>query len=128
MLFFNRPIRFYSITYLKVNAWLKNDATFAATFSSFNVFFASFKRFHMISVSLHHILGRANVSLIVVQTINHVHTTNLCHTSFSFHLHFSIVKDDGNGQFLNELKIQNTLDPSPYLGLPLNGKKNSGVS
>ena len=33
------------------------------------------------------------------------------------HLHFSIVKDDGRGRFLNELKIENTLDPSPYLGL-----------
>jgi len=36
------------------------------------------------------------------------------------HLHFSIVKDDGKGSFLNELEIRNTLDPSPYLGLPLN--------
>ncbi len=35
------------------------------------------------------------------------------------HLHFSIVKDDGQGKFLNELEIRNTLDPSPYLGLPL---------
>jgi peptidoglycan LD-endopeptidase LytH len=33
------------------------------------------------------------------------------------HLHFSIVKDDGGGHFLNELRIENTLDPSPYLGL-----------
>jgi murein DD-endopeptidase MepM/ murein hydrolase activator NlpD len=33
------------------------------------------------------------------------------------HLHFSIVRDDGNGHFLNELRIENTLDPSPYLGL-----------
>lgn len=33
------------------------------------------------------------------------------------HLHFSIVKDDGGGQFLNELVMANTLDPSPYLGL-----------
>lgn len=40
------------------------------------------------------------------------------------HLHFSIVEDDGNGQFKNELDIGNTLDPSPYLGLPLNGYKN----
>jgi murein DD-endopeptidase MepM/ murein hydrolase activator NlpD len=40
------------------------------------------------------------------------------------HLHFSIVKDDGNGKFTNELEIDNTLDPSPYLGLPLNGNKN----
>jgi murein DD-endopeptidase MepM/ murein hydrolase activator NlpD len=35
------------------------------------------------------------------------------------HLHFSIVLDDGQGQFLNELEIENTLDPSPYLGLQL---------
>jgi hypothetical protein len=40
------------------------------------------------------------------------------------HLHFSIVKDDGSGKFMNELDINNTLDPSPYLGLPLNGNKN----
>jgi len=40
------------------------------------------------------------------------------------HLHFSIVKDDGNGQFKNELEIKNTLDPSPYLGLPLNAQEN----
>ncbi|MBN1148002.1 MAG: hypothetical protein JXA78_12160 [Anaerolineales bacterium] len=38
------------------------------------------------------------------------------------HLHFSIVKDDGAGNFLNELQIDNTLDPSPYLGLPLNAR------
>jgi len=36
------------------------------------------------------------------------------------HLHFSIVKDDGAGKFLNELEIGNTLDPSPYFNLPLN--------
>lgn len=36
------------------------------------------------------------------------------------HLHFSIVRDDGSGKFLNELRIQNTVDPSPYFGLPLN--------
>lgn len=35
------------------------------------------------------------------------------------HLHFSIVLDDGQGQFLNELENENTLDPSPYLGLQL---------
>ncbi len=39
------------------------------------------------------------------------------------HLHISIVKDDG-GQFMNELDIRNTYDPSPYFGLPLNGDKN----
>jgi murein DD-endopeptidase MepM/ murein hydrolase activator NlpD len=36
------------------------------------------------------------------------------------HLHFSVVKDDGRGGFKNELDIQNTYDPSPYLGLLLN--------
>ena len=40
------------------------------------------------------------------------------------HLHFSIVKDDGTGHFKNELDINNTLDPSPYLGLPVNGYEN----
>lgn len=41
------------------------------------------------------------------------------------HLHFSIVLDDGQGRFLNELEINNTLDPSPYLGLDLNANTNS---
>ena len=40
------------------------------------------------------------------------------------HLHFSIVLDDGRGEFRNELEIKNTLDPSPYLGLPLNANQN----
>jgi murein DD-endopeptidase MepM/ murein hydrolase activator NlpD len=40
------------------------------------------------------------------------------------HLHFSIVLDDGQGSFRNELKIANTLDPSPYLGLALNASQN----
>jgi peptidoglycan LD-endopeptidase LytH len=40
------------------------------------------------------------------------------------HLHFSIVEDDGNGQFKNELDIKSTLDPSPYLGLPLSAYEN----
>jgi hypothetical protein len=42
------------------------------------------------------------------------------------HLHFSIVLDDGQGKFRNELEIGNTLDPSPYLGLPLNASQNRG--
>lgn len=42
------------------------------------------------------------------------------------HLHFSIVKDDGSGNFLNELAIKNTYDPSPYLGMQLNAKKSDG--
>jgi murein DD-endopeptidase MepM/ murein hydrolase activator NlpD len=36
------------------------------------------------------------------------------------HLHFSIVLDDGLGRYTNELEFANTIDPSPYLGLPLN--------
>ena len=40
------------------------------------------------------------------------------------HLHFSIVLDDGQGSFQNELEINNTLDPSPYLGLSLNASQN----
>jgi hypothetical protein len=42
------------------------------------------------------------------------------------HLHFSIVRDDGSGQFRNELDIANTLDPSPYFGLDLNANTNTG--
>ena len=38
------------------------------------------------------------------------------------HLHFSIVLSDEDGKFLNELEIKNTLDPSPYFGIPLNGQ------
>ena len=40
------------------------------------------------------------------------------------HLHFSIVQDDGQGDFKNELYIRNTYDPSPYFGLPLNARLN----
>jgi hypothetical protein len=40
------------------------------------------------------------------------------------HLHFSIVEDDGTGEFKNELDIDNTIDPSPYLGISLNGYEN----
>jgi murein DD-endopeptidase MepM/ murein hydrolase activator NlpD len=36
------------------------------------------------------------------------------------HLHFSIVKPDEDNLFLNEAVLDNTIDPSPYLGLPLN--------
>lgn len=35
------------------------------------------------------------------------------------HLHFSIVKDV-NGRYANELEFENTIDPSPYLGLRVN--------
>jgi peptidoglycan LD-endopeptidase LytH len=40
------------------------------------------------------------------------------------HLHIAIVKDDEFGNFKNELDINNTYDPSPYLGLPLNANEN----
>jgi len=40
----------------------------------------------------------------------------------STHLHFSIVLDDGSGQFLNETSLANTIDPSPYLGMRLNNQ------
>lgn len=40
------------------------------------------------------------------------------------HLHFSVVKDDGNGVFLNELEIENTYDPTPYLNLAVNHEVN----
>jgi len=40
------------------------------------------------------------------------------------HLHFSIVRDDSRGSYLNELEIRNTLDPSPYFNLPLNANQN----
>ncbi|GAB4569247.1 MAG: hypothetical protein Fur0017_13790 [Anaerolineales bacterium] len=40
------------------------------------------------------------------------------------HLHISIVKDDGFGKYLNELDIENTYDPTPYFGMPLNANLN----
>lgn len=40
------------------------------------------------------------------------------------HLHFSLVKDDGTGRFLNELEFDNTLDLSPYFNLPLEAAQN----
>jgi hypothetical protein len=42
------------------------------------------------------------------------------------HLHFSIVLDDDQGRYKNELKIENTIDPSPYLGIELNAARNNG--
>jgi hypothetical protein len=33
------------------------------------------------------------------------------------HLHFSVVRAAGDGSFLNETVLENTLDPSPYLGI-----------
>jgi murein DD-endopeptidase MepM/ murein hydrolase activator NlpD len=44
------------------------------------------------------------------------------------HLHFSVVRDDGRGRFLNETDIGNTLDPSPYLGMQLNHSCAGGVA
>ena len=39
------------------------------------------------------------------------------------HLHFSIVLDDGQGGFKNELELRNTLDPTPYLGIEVNADR-----
>jgi hypothetical protein len=36
------------------------------------------------------------------------------------HVHFSIVQSDADGNFKNESHIDNTFDPSPYLGMTLN--------
>ncbi len=38
------------------------------------------------------------------------------------HVHFSIVKSDADGSFLNESRAGNTLDPSPYLGMDVHIK------
>ena len=38
------------------------------------------------------------------------------------HLHFSIVQDDGTGSFKNELDVNNTYDPSPYLGIQVDAR------
>jgi peptidoglycan LD-endopeptidase LytH len=44
------------------------------------------------------------------------------------HLHFSIVLDNGQGNFRNELEITNTLDPSPYFNIALNANTaNDGI-
>jgi len=37
----------------------------------------------------------------------------------AMHLHLSIVTSEADGSFRNEALIDNTLDPSPYFGLPL---------
>lgn len=42
------------------------------------------------------------------------------------HLHFSIVRNDGSGRYLNELVFENTYDPSPYLGLAVNYNAGGG--
>ena len=39
------------------------------------------------------------------------------------HLHFSIVRDNGAGRFLNELEFSNTFDPSPYLGIEVDARR-----
>ena len=39
------------------------------------------------------------------------------------HLHFSIVRDDGQGSYMNELEIVNTIDPSSYLGIEVNADR-----
>ena len=36
------------------------------------------------------------------------------------HVHLSLVKSEGNGAFMNEAVLDNTIDPSPYFGMQLN--------
>jgi murein DD-endopeptidase MepM/ murein hydrolase activator NlpD len=36
------------------------------------------------------------------------------------HLHFSVVLDNGQGRYRNELEFDNTVDPSRYLGMSVN--------
>ncbi len=43
------------------------------------------------------------------------------------HLHFSIVLDNGEGKFRNELDINNTVDPSPYFNMRLNAANSDGA-
>jgi murein DD-endopeptidase MepM/ murein hydrolase activator NlpD len=45
-------------------------------------------------------------------------------TPTGVHLHFSVVKDDGQGSYKNELEISNTYDPSPYFGMTLKADDN----
>jgi len=40
------------------------------------------------------------------------------------HLHFSVVRAAEDGSFLNETLLENTLDPSPYLGIVGNAESN----
>ncbi len=44
------------------------------------------------------------------------------------HLHFSIVRDDGSGKYLNELEFANTLDPSTVLQSPFEWEKQQGYN
>ncbi len=40
-------------------------------------------------------------------------------TPIGMHVHFSIVLSDDEGAFTNEARLENTVDPSPYFGMPL---------
>ena len=51
------------------------------------------------------------------------YTGNFSGTPFSpvgVHLHFSVVLDNGQGGYRNELEFDNTVDPSHYLGMAVN--------
>ncbi|GAB4549909.1 MAG: hypothetical protein OHK0023_15140 [Anaerolineae bacterium] len=43
------------------------------------------------------------------------------------HVHFSIVLSEANGTFKNEGRIDNTLDPSPYLGFNVHAGKQPNI-
>lgn len=48
--------------------------------------------------------------------------------TIAVHLHFSIVLDDGSGSYRNELEFSNTVDPSPYLGMPVRYSCDTGTT
>lgn len=44
------------------------------------------------------------------------------------HLHFSIVADDGQGHYRNELQYENTFDPTPYLNIEVTYAEGEAVA
>ena len=43
------------------------------------------------------------------------------------HVHFSVVKDNEQGSYANELQFSNTLDPGPYLGMTVDYNSNPSL-
>ncbi len=64
--------------------------------------------------------GSVNVPVEQGALLGHQGIYNGGNGRIGLHLHFSIVQEDGNGRFLNETDIRNSLDPFPYLGMRLN--------
>lgn len=46
-------------------------------------------------------------------------------STVAMHLHFSVVRSNDDGSYRNETNFENTLDPTPYLGLLLNNPDSS---